>query len=133
MQFPKGWRWAAFGGAVALIVISVGVAGPWLRAFLSILAIAPLIYITARTALQYERSLSQARRRYTKLRKATDDFIIAVRNLNRITVLSQDEDVPEDARVIQSEVVQHMHKLVDEIVEAAGQEDPFPEGAAPKE
>lgn len=56
-------------------------------------------------------------------RHVTDEFIIAVRNLNRLTVLAQDENPPENAREMIDQVVQRMRTLVDRIVAAAGQSD----------
>jgi hypothetical protein len=82
-----------------------------------------LLYVTGEVAKGYVRQADWQRRRYSKLRTVTDEFIIAVRNLNRLTVLAQDENPPENAKEMIDELVQRMRTLVDRIVAAAGQAD----------
>lgn len=128
MKLHKGWLWAAAGGVLALVLVSVLVSDPTSRTLLALLSIAPLIFVTGEVAKGYVRQADWQRRRFTKLRSVTDEFIIAVRNLNRLTVLAQDDDPPENAKEMIEEVVQRMRTLVDRIVSAAGQTDPGPGG-----
>jgi hypothetical protein len=122
MRFHKAWLWVAVGGVVALVFVSVAVPEPTFRAFLSVLAIVPLLYVTVRVALGSERQLAHERRRYMKLRETTDEFIMHVRNLNRITVIAKGESPPEDAEKMIDDIVNRMHGLVDRMRDAAGQE-----------
>ncbi|UCC83876.1 MAG: hypothetical protein JSW46_02775 [Gemmatimonadota bacterium] len=122
MQFHKAWLWVAAGGVVALVFVSVAVPEPAFRALLSVLAVVPLLYVTVRVALGSERQVAHERRRYTKLRNVTDEFIMHVRNLNRITVIAKGESPPEDAKGMIDDIVERMHKLVDRMRDAAGQE-----------
>ncbi len=128
MKLHKGWLWAAAGGVLALVLVNVLVGDPTSRALLALVSIGPLLYVTAEVAKGSVRQADWQRRRYTKLRSVTDEFIIAVRNLNRLTVLAQDESPPENVREMIDEVVQRMRTLVDRIVLAAGQTDPSPGG-----
>ena len=122
MQFHKAWLWVAAGGVVALVFVSVAVPEPGFRALLSVLAIVPLLYVTVRVALGSERQLAHERRRYMKLRNVTDEFIMHVRNLNRITVISKGDSPPEDADSMIDDIIDRMHGLVDRMRDAAGQE-----------
>ncbi|NIN72996.1 MAG: hypothetical protein GTO46_13925 [Gemmatimonadetes bacterium] len=122
MQFHKAWLWVAAGGVVALVFVSVAVPEPAFRALLSVLAIVPLLYVSVRVALGSERQVAHERRRYMKLRNVTDEFIMHVRNLNRITVIAKGESPPEDAEGMIDDIIDRMHKLVDRMRDAAGQE-----------
>lgn len=122
MRFHKAWLWVAAGGVVALVFVSVAVPEPAFRALLSVLAIVPLLYVTVRVALGSERQLAHERRRYMKLRNVTDEFIMHVRNLNRITVISKGDDPPEDAENMIDDIIDRMHGLVERMRDAAGQE-----------
>lgn len=130
MKLHKAWLWAAAGGVLALVLVSLLVRDATSRTLLALLSIGPLLYVTGEVAKGYVRQADWQRRRYSKLRTVTDEFIIAVRNLNRLTVLAQDENPPENAREMIDEVVQRMRTLVDRIVAAAGQSDPSPGGDA---
>jgi len=122
MRSHKAWLWVAAGGVVALVFVSVAVSEPAFRALLSVLAIVPLLYVTVRVALGSERQLAHERRRYMKLRATTDEFIMHVRNLNRISVIARSESPPEDAEKMIEEIIERMHGVVDRIRDAAGQE-----------
>ena len=122
MQFHKAWLWVAAGGVVALVFVTVAVPEPPFRAFLSILAILPLLYVTVRVALGSERKIAHERRKYMKLRNVTDEFIMHVRNLNRITVISKSDEAPDDAEQMIDDIVDRMHNLVERMRDAAGQE-----------
>jgi hypothetical protein len=122
MRFHKAWLWVAAGGVVALVFISLAVPEPAFRALLSVLAIVPLLYVTVRVALGSERQLAHERRRYMKLRETTDEFIMHVRNLNRITVIAKGESPPDDAEKMIDDIIERMHGLVDRMRDAAGQE-----------
>ncbi len=130
MKLHKVWLWAAAGGVLALVLVSLLVQDATSRTLLALLSIGPLLYVTGEVAKGYVRQAAWQRRRYSKLRTVTDEFIIAVRNLNRLTVLAQDENPPENAREMIDQVVQRMRTLVDRIVAAAGQSDPSPGGDA---
>jgi hypothetical protein len=124
MRFHKAWLWVAAGGVITLVIVAVTVPEASLRAFLSILAIVPLLYVTVRVALGSERQVALERRKYMKLRNVTDEFIMHVRNLNRLTVIAHGESPPEDADTMIDDVVDRMHQLVDRMKDAAGQEGP---------
>jgi hypothetical protein len=128
MRFHKAWLWVAAGGVIALVLISVAVPEPSLRALLSILAVVPLLYVSIRVTLGSERRVAQERRRYMKLRNMTDEFIMNVRNLNRLTVIAKSPDPPHDAGAMIDEVVERMHQLVERMRAAAGEEDQPTEG-----
>jgi hypothetical protein len=125
MQFHKAWLWVALGGVIALVFVSVAVPEPSFRALLSVLAIVPLLYVSVRVALGSERQVAHERRRYMKLRNVTDEFIMHVRNLNRLSVIAQGEEPPEDADAMIDDVVGRMHGLVDRMRDAAGQESMY--------
>jgi hypothetical protein len=122
MQFHKAWLWVAAGGVFALVFVSVAVPEPAFRALLSVLTIVPLLYVTVRVALGSERQLAHERRRYMKLRNVTDEFIMHVRNLNRITIIAKSDDPPEDAKGMIDDIIERMHGLVERMRDAAGQE-----------
>jgi hypothetical protein len=124
MRFHKAWLWVAAGGVIALVVVSVAVPEPAFRALLSVLAVVPLLYVSIRVALGSERQVAQERRKFLKLRNVTDEFIMNVRNLNRLTVIAQAEDAPHDTNAMIDEVVERMHHLVERMREAAGQAGP---------
>jgi len=125
MQFHKAWLWVALGGVIALVFVSIAVPEPSYRAFLSVLAIVPLLYVSVRVALGSERQVAHERRRYMKLRNVTDEFIMHVRNLNRLSVIAQGEEPPEDADAMIDDVVGRMHGLVDRMRDAAGEESMY--------
>ena len=123
MNVKSGWLWASFAAVIALVLVSTLVVDPTIRAALSIVAIAPLLILTARVAKGMQRRAAYQQRRFSKLRGVTDEFLLAVRNLNRITLVVRDENPPENAEEMLGEVVRRLHELVDRIVEAAGQAD----------
>lgn len=126
MNFHKAWLWVAMGGVIALVAVSVLVREPGLRAMLSVAAILPLLHVTLRVALGSERDVARERRKYMKLRTVTDEFIMNVRNLNRLTIVAKKEDAPDDADAMIDQVVERMHSLVERMRDAAGEESPFP-------
>lgn len=126
MQFHKAWFAVALGGVIALVFVSVLVDEPALRALLSVLTIIPLLYVTIRVTLGSERQVARERRKYMKLRTVTDEFIMAVRNLNRLKVIAQQDDAPDDVDAMIDQVVERMHSIVERIRDAAGEESLFP-------
>lgn len=126
MRFHRAWAWAAVAGVIALVAVSLFVGDPGVRTLLSLASITPLLYVTGKLSKTYQRRMAQERRRFSKLRHVTDDFIMSVRNLNRLKVLAQEGDAHEDTQGMIEEVVQRMRQTVDRIVEAAGVEDPAP-------
>jgi hypothetical protein len=122
MRFHKAWLWVAAAGVIALVVVAVVVEEPGFRALLSVLAIVPLLYVSVRVALGSERQVAHERRKFVKLRNVTDEFIMHVRNLNRITVIAKGEDAPEDAAGMVDDIIERMHGLVERMRDAAGQE-----------
>ena len=123
MNINRGWLWAAFVAVIALVLVSTLVIDPTVRAALSIVAITPLLVLTGRVAKGIQQREAYQKRRFSKLRGVTDEFLMAVRNLNRITLVVRDENPPENAEEMLGEVVRRLHELVDRIVEAAGQAD----------
>ncbi|UCC72232.1 MAG: hypothetical protein JSV86_17985 [Gemmatimonadota bacterium] len=125
MKFHKAWLFVAAGGVIALVFVAVAVPEPAFRALLSVLAVVPLLYVSVRVALGSERQVAQERRKYMKLRNVTDEFIMHVRNLNRITVIAKGEDPPDDAEAMVDDIVERMHGLVERMRQAAGEATSF--------
>jgi hypothetical protein len=123
MNVNRGWLWAAFVAVIALVLVSTLVVDPTARAALSVVAIAPLLFLTARVAKTIEQREAYQKRKFSKLRGVTDEFLMAVRNLNRITLVVRDENPPDNAQEMLDEVVGRLHELVDRIVDSAGQAD----------
>jgi hypothetical protein len=123
MNVNRGWLWAAFVAVIALVLVSTLIIDPTARAALSIVAIAPLLILTARVAKSIEQREAYRQRKFSKLRGVTDEFLMAVRNLNRITLVVRDENPPDNAQEMLNEIVGRLHELVDRIVESAGQAD----------
>jgi hypothetical protein len=123
MNVNRGWLWAAFVAVIALVLVSTLVVDPTTRAALSVVAIAPLLFLTARVAKNIEQREAYQKRKFSKLRGVTDEFLMAVRNLNRITLVVRDENPPDNAQEMLNEIVGRLHELVDRIVESAGQVD----------
>jgi hypothetical protein len=127
MRFNRAWLWAAGLGVIALVATSALVEDPGIRAPLAVLCIIPLLQVTVRFALASQQQSAQDRRKYMRLRTVTDEFIMHVRNLNRLKVIAQGRNPPEDIDRMMEEVVQRMHATVDRIRSVAGQESPPPE------
>lgn len=123
MNVHRGWLWAAFLAVIALVLVSTLIVDPTVRAALSVVAIAPLLVLAGKAAREAEKRKAWQKRRFTKLRTVTDEFLMGVRNLNRITLVVRDENPPENAQEMYDEVVDRLRKMVDRIVEAAGQAD----------
>lgn len=126
MKFHKAWLGVALGGVIALVVVSTFVNEPGLRVLLSILAILPLLHVSLRVALGSEKQAAHERRKFMKLRTVTDEFIMNVRNLNRLSVIANEENPPEDTGAMIDDVVERMHSLVERMRDAAGEESLFP-------
>lgn len=125
MDFQRSVSFASIGGVIALIAVAFGVEEPIARAAMSLIAISPLLYIAIKIARLFERATAQHKRKYTRLREITDEFIMHVRNLNRITVAAQMDAAPENVAGMIDEIVDRMHKLVGRMKDAAGRR---PEG-----
>jgi hypothetical protein len=123
MKVHVAWVAAAVAGIVVLVLSSLFVEDPTSRTLLALFSLVPVFYVTSRLSRKYERQLAQERRRFSKLRTVTSDFIISVRNLNRLKVLAQEGKGTEDTQGMIEEVIRRMRLSVDRIVEAAGQED----------
>lgn len=126
MRFHQAWAWAAVAGVIVLTAVSLFVEERVLRTLLALASVTPVLYATEQLTKTYRRRVVQERRKFSRLRRATDDFIMSVRNLNRLKVLVQEGDAPEDTHGLIEQVVQRMRETVDRIVEAAGVEDPRP-------
>jgi hypothetical protein len=111
-------------GVIVLVLVSLFVEDRGARTLLALAAITPVLYATGRISRGLQRRAAQERRRFSRLRRATDDFILSVRNLNRLKVLAREGGAAEDTQGMIEEVVQRMRRTVDRIVEAAGVEDP---------
>ncbi len=127
MGFHKAVLGVALGGVIALVFVSLAIDERVLRTLLSILAVLPLLYVSIRVALRSERDVASERRRFMKLRNVTDEFIMNVRNLNRLALASRIDDAAPDADAMIEEVVERMHKLVEDMRDVAGEESPEPE------
>ena len=112
-------------GFIALLVVTVLIDRPALRAILSILAVAPIIYVTVRNAVRRERSFEKEQRVNMALRAVTTEFVLSVRNLNRLKIIAQEDEELTEAEELIDEIVAQMHTLVDRIRNSAGQ--PLPE------
>jgi ABC-type transport system involved in cytochrome bd biosynthesis fused ATPase/permease subunit len=123
MKVHVAWVAAAVVGIIVLVLASLFVEDATSRTLLALFSLVPVLYVTSRLSRKYEYQLAQERRRFSKLRTVTSDFIISVRNLNRLKVLAQEGKGTEDTQGMIEEVVQRMRQNVDRIVEAAGQED----------
>jgi hypothetical protein len=123
MKVHSAWVAAAALGIVALVLVSLFVTDPTTRTLLSLASVVPLLYVTARLSQSFEKQLASERRRFSKLRHVTDDFILSVRNLNRLAVLAQEPNAPEDTQGMMEQVIGRMRTTVDRIVEVAGQQD----------
>ncbi len=109
-----------------MVFVSLAIDERVLRTLLSILAVLPLLYVSIRVALRSERDVASERRRFMKLRNVTDEFIMNVRNLNRLALASRIDDAAPDADAMIEEVVERMHKLVEHMRDVAGEESPEP-------
>ena len=131
MKVHSAWVGTAALGIVALVLVNLFVSDATTRTLLSLASVVPLLYVTARLSQTFERQLASERRRFSKLRHVTDDFILSVRNLNRLAVLAQEPDAPEDTQGMMEQVIGRMRQTVDRIVEAAGQQDLGTSGELP--
>lgn len=120
MRVHSAWVVVAVLGIILLVLSSLLVVDPMQRTVLALASVVPLLYVTAQLSREYKARLASERRRYSKLRYVTDEFVLGVRNLNRLTVLAKSADAPDNADEMIDEVVQRMRKTVDRIVEAAG-------------
>ena len=123
MRVHVAWVVAAVVGIVILVLVSLFVEDPTPRTLLALFSLVPVLVVTSRLSQTFRRELAQERRRFSKLRTVTDDFIMSVRNLNRLKVLAQEGKAPADTQGMIEQVVHRMRETVDRIVEAAGQED----------
>jgi hypothetical protein len=123
MKVHSAWVAAAALGIVALVLVSLFATEPTSRALLALASIVPVLYVTAKLSQTFEKQLASERRRFSKLRHVTDDFILSVRNLNRLAVLAQEPNAPEDTQGMMEQVIGRMRTTVDRIVEVAGQQD----------
>ena len=130
MRFNRAWLWVAAGGVIALVTVSAVVQEPAIRVLLCLVSVTPLLYVTLRVTLGFERRMAQQQRKFLKLRATTDEFIMMVRNLNRLTLASKIPDPPENVESMIEEVVGRMHGLVDRMRAAAGEEEPPGAGEA---
>ena len=126
MKPHRSWLVMAMGGLIALIAVSMFINDPGLRVLLAILSILPLLHVSLRVALGSEKDAAHERRKFMKLRTVTDEFIMQVRSLNRLSIIAKGENPPEDTGPMIEEVVGKMHKLVDRMRDAAGEESLFP-------
>jgi hypothetical protein len=123
MRVHVAWVAAAVAGIIVLVLVSLFIEDPTQRTLLALFALVPVLYVTSRLSQTYQKELAQERRRFSKLRTVTDDFIMSVRNLNRLKVLAQEGKAPADTQGMIEQVVHRMRETVDRIVEVAGKED----------
>ena len=121
----------AVAGLIALLVVTTLIDPVALRATLSILAVAPIMYVTVRSAVRRARRFAKEQRINMALRAVTTEFILSVRNLNRLKIIAQEDEELIEAEEMIDEIVAQMHNLVDRIRSSAGQ--PVPEVQAANE
>ncbi len=121
MGLQKTVAWSLVS-AVTLLAVAVRVEEPLFRATLSVLAVTPLLYLAVSAAVQTKRIAD--RRAYLNLRKVTDEFLMNVRNLNRLKIISQTDSELGEADEMIDEIVKQMHDLVERIRVVAGQSGP---------
>ncbi len=122
MRFHYMTLWIAALGLVAVVLVTIAIADPMVRLLLVVISITPLIYMMIRIAFESERRLEKERRRYTRLRTATDEFLTNVRNLNRLKTGEEPEGAPVDVDDEIDDVIDRMHNLVERMREEAGVE-----------
>ena len=123
MRFQKAWFWVALLGLVALFVVSLRIEEPIQRAILSLASVLPLLYMTFQVTMVAQKEAAHERRKYIKLRAAADEFLMHVRNLNRLAIISKGDDAPDDADSMMEDVTERMHGLIDRLRDVAGEED----------
>ncbi len=123
MGLQKTIAWSVVSGAT-LIAVALLIEQPLLRAVLALLAASPLCYVAVGAAVRSKRIAE--RRAYLGLRQATDEFLVQVRNLNRLKVIAESDQELQEAEEMIEEVVAQMHDLVERIRELAGRPGPPP-------
>lgn len=121
MGLQKTVAWSLVS-AVTLLAVAMRIEEQLFRATLSVLAVTPLLYLAISSAVQSKRIAD--RRAYLNLRRVTDEFLMNVRNLNRLKIISQTDSELAEADEMVDEIVKQMHDLVEKIRTVAGQTGP---------
>ena len=123
--------------AIAVVLVALFVSQPLTRAVLVLVAVAPAFVTNLRfvlvvnPSLQMKRRKRERRQNYT-LRGITSQFLVDVRNLNRLKVIAQSDPNIERIEEMEEEIISDMHSLVDRILTVAGQGSSVPmNGAGP--
>lgn len=122
MGFHKTVLWVTVAGLIVLVAVTAGVQQPLLRTVFAVLAVTPMVFVTIRIALGLEHRLAKERRKYLRLRSATDEFLMNTRNLNRLAVAAEQFATEPPVELVGQiqQVVERMHSLVDTMRDAAG-------------
>ncbi len=120
MSLRRVMLWISIGGLPVLLLVSMLVEDPSLRAILAVVSVTPLLYTTIQLAAASRRGLAPERRKYLLYRTITDEFLTHVRYLNQLAVAAQRADAPPDIDAEIGRVLQRMHDLVDGLGQAAG-------------
>ncbi len=118
--------WSAIAALVGTLAVNLLIGPQVWRVPLTLAVITPVVWLTTRTQmfLRARPWVVRERRRNLTLREATNQFLINVRNLNRLKVIAQAAEDLEDAEDMIEEVVAQMHRLVERIREEAGPKRP---------
>ncbi len=122
MRFDRAVLWLAIGGIPALVLVSVAIGDPHLRAVLAVLSITPLLYVTIRLAQGAKRWIASERRKHFQYRTMTDEFLTHVRYLNKLALTAKRPDAPSGLDSQIEQVLKQMHDLVEWLGKAAGKE-----------
>lgn len=111
--------------AIGVLLVALFVHQPLARAVLVLVAVAPAFITSGRfvlvvnPTLQMKRLKRERRQNYT-LRGITSQFLVDVRNLNRLKVIAQSDPDIEKIDEMEAEIVADMHSLVDRMLSVAG-------------
>lgn len=125
MGLQKTVAWSLVS-AVTLLAVALRIEEPLYRATLSVLAVTPLFYLAINSAVKTKRIAD--RRAYLNLRRVTDEFLVHVRNLNRLKIIAQTDRELAEADEMIDQIVSQMHDTVERIRVVAGQTGPMAAG-----
>ncbi len=112
---------ATLFGLIAVVGANFLIGEPLIRASVSVLFLAPAAWLMIRShQVAKRKKADQERRLNGALRIATNHFLVSVRNLNRLKVITQSDTDLAEAEELVDEVVREMHQLVDRMRNAAG-------------
>lgn len=104
----------------ALVMVSLLVPDSTVRTVLSIVSVAPLLYLTLRLAHAVRGGVGYERRTFLQYRVVTEEFLTQVRALNQLAVEAQRKEAPPEIEGEIERVVERMHRIVDRLAGLAG-------------